>query len=316
MQLEHTAQTDGPLVRILRGEMGLSSGLIGRLKFEQALLVNGVAQRTNFPVRAGDRITVLLHEPAPNYPAEEGALRILYEDELLIAVDKPPGLLVHPSASRNTGTLANRLLGYYRAQGQDCAVHPVTRLDRDTFGVVLLAKHSHAHALLCAQQRAGGIEKTYHALVLGCPEAQRITARIARPDPRSMLRRVQPDGKQAETILTPLEPGADFSLVALRPVTGRTHQLRVHCAYIGHPILGDPQYGSAQLQALNLRLGLTHQQLCAKTLRLRHPLSGRTLELCSTFCLNREKFVAPAENQVYNKAKQATEQLPQRSFGG
>lgn len=108
---------------------------------------------------------VCLDEPRPDYPAEDGPLSILYEDEAMLAVDKPQGMLVHPSFSRQTGTLANRLLGYYDRTGQACAVHPVSRLDRDTFGVVLLAKNAHAHALLIAAEK----HKTYHAAVRGVP---------------------------------------------------------------------------------------------------------------------------------------------------
>ena len=301
MRLEHTAQRDGPLIAILRGEMHLSSGLVGRLKYQQALLVQGVARRTNHPVRAGERVTVLLREPAPNYPPEPGPLAILYEDEALIALDKPPGVLMHPSPHRNTGTLANWLLAYYRAQGQDSAVHPVTRLDRDTFGVALLAKSAHVHALVCAQQREGGLHKTYHALVCGRPAAQVIAAPIARPDPRSLMRCVREDGKPAVTELAPLKSAGAVSLVQLQPRTGRTHQLRVHCQYIGHPILGDPQYASPASAALSAQWGLPHQLLCARQLRLRHPLTGQPLELTSRYGLDPEKPVAPGAPDVYNE---------------
>ena len=104
-----------------------------------------------------------LEEPEPEYPAEDGPLTILYEDDHLLAVDKPAGMLIHPSHSKFDGTLANYVVGYYQKTGQKCAFHPVTRLDRDTFGIVLLAKNSHAHALM----QQCDLQKTYHALVLG-----------------------------------------------------------------------------------------------------------------------------------------------------
>lgn len=301
MHMDHVARSEGTLSQILRTELHLSSGLIGRLKFQSALLVNGQAQRTNFPVHPGDHICVLLHEPEPNYPAEHGVIRILYEDEALLAVDKPPGQIVHPSTNRIHGTLANHILGYYERTGQKSAVHPVTRLDRDTFGVVLLAKNSHVHALLSAQQRAGAFCKTYHALVLGSPEAQRIDAPVERAAPHSMVRRVCPEGKTAATELVPLHSGTDYSLVQLQPITGRTHQLRVHCLHIGHPILGDPQYQTAQGAELSATLGLSFQQLCAAKLCLNHPLTGKPMAFCSGFSLNREKFVASDVIAVYNK---------------
>ena len=312
MQLEHTARRDGTLLAILRGEMGLSSGLVGRLKYQKSLLVEGEPRRTNYPVRAGDRITVLLREPEPEYPAEDGPIHILYEDEAVIAVDKPPGLLVHPSFHRNTGTLANYLLGYYRASGQASAVHPVTRLDRDTFGIVLLAKNTHVHALLSAMQRTGKLHKTYHAVLCGTPEAQTIDAPIARPDPRSLRRCVRADGKRAVTVLTPLQTAGSLTLAELQPVTGRTHQLRVHCAYIGCPLLGDPQYGTPESFARAEALGLTHQLLCAKRLRFAHPLDGRTLELASAFSLPLENFVARPQQDVYNEGETPYGAIPQR----
>ena len=275
MELQHTAAREGRLSSFLREEMAMSAGLMNRLKWHSKILVNGVAQHTDYPVKPGDRITVVLEEPRPEYPAEDGPLTVLYEDDYLLAVDKPAGMLIHPSRSRLTGTLANLVLGYYRQTGQDSAFHPLTRLDRDTFGVVLLAKNSHIHTLL--QQCP--VEKTYHALVLGGPEADSgmIDAPIARKPLPSLLREVHPDGKPSVTEFSVLQRFSDRTLLALRPVTGRTHQLRVHCAYMGFPILGDPQYGTEACQ----KPGIPHQLLCAKTLSLPHPVTGASLVITS-----------------------------------
>ncbi len=166
MELRCTAERETRLLSILRRELQLSSTLVRRLKYCGAYTVNGEPAHTDRLVRPGDVVRVCLDEPRPDYPAEDGPLSILYEDEALLAVDKPQGMLVHPSFSRQTGTLANRLLGYYDRTGQACAVHPVSRLDRDTFGVVLLAKNAHAHALLIAAEK----HKTYHAAVRGVPQ--------------------------------------------------------------------------------------------------------------------------------------------------
>ena len=121
---------------------------MNRLKWGDAIRVNDRPVHTDYPVRVGDVITVRLDAQLPDYPAEQGALTVLFEDEHLMVVDKPAGMLIHPSHSQNTGTLANRVLGYYLRTGQQSAFHPVTRLDRDTFGVVLLAKNAHVHTLL------------------------------------------------------------------------------------------------------------------------------------------------------------------------
>ena len=194
MELRCTAERETHLLSILRRELQLSSTLVRRLKYCGAYTVNGEPAHTDRLVRPGDVVRVCLDEPRPDYPAEDGPLSILYEDEAMLAVDKPQGMLVHPSFSRQTGTLANRLLGYYDRTGQACAVHPVSRLDRDTFGVVLLAKNAHAHALLIAAEK----HKTYHAAVRGVPQPPEgmIDVPIARLSPESLLRcvRARPTG--------------------------------------------------------------------------------------------------------------------------
>ena len=254
----------------------MSTGLMNRLKWKDLLFVNGAAVHTDYPVQPGDVITVKLEEPQPNYPAQEGPLSVLYEDEHLLAVDKPAGLLVHPSRAQLEGTLSNFILGYYQRTGQHSACHPITRLDRDTFGVVLLAKNSHIHALMNELHSRGAIEKTYHALVLAGPQESdgTIDAPIERRPLPSLLRYVAPGGKPSLTQFQVLERREDLCKLSLRPITGRTHQLRVHCAYMGYPILGDPQYGSEASLARSRELGLTGQLLCAKTLRFPHPITG------------------------------------------
>ncbi len=257
----------------------MSAGLMNRLKWQEKLFVNGIPQHTDFAVKPGDVITVPLDEPEPEYPAEEGPLEILYEDEHILAVDKPAGMLIHPSRSRLTGTLANLVLGYYQKTGQASAFHPLTRLDRDTFGIVLLAKNSHIHALISAAP----LEKTYEALVYGClPQREgQIDAPIARLPLPSLLRQVDPQGKPCLTQYRVMEVYDGYSRVSLTPVTGRTHQLRVHCAHLGCPILGDPQYGTEESLKLSAALGYTHQQLCAKTLAFSHPITKAPLVLKS-----------------------------------
>ena len=277
MELKWVATREGRLSSFLLGELKMSTGLMNKLKWGDSLRVNGVPQRTNYPVRPGDVITVTLAEETPEYPAEDGELSILYEDEAILAVDKPAGMLIHPSRAKNTGTLANFVAGYYQKTGQNCAFHPMTRLDRDTFGIVLLAKNAHIHSLL----QSGGAKKTYHALVYGGPKENSgtIDAPIARRPLPSLLRYVNPDGKPSVTEWQVLERDEKLCKLALRPITGRTHQLRLHCAYMGFPILGDPQYGSAESQAFSGELGLTHQMLCAKRLAFSHPLTGEFMTL-------------------------------------
>ena len=277
MELKWIANREGRLSSFLLGELKMSSSLMNKLKWGDAIQVNGIPQRTNYPVKSGDVVTVRLDEEEPDFPAEEGPLTILYEDDFLLAVDKPAGMLIHPSRSKFDGTLANYVAGYYQKTGQKSAFHPLTRLDRDTFGIVLLAKNAHIHTLL--QQTK--VRKTYHALTFGWEEENSgtIDAPIARRELPSLLRYISPEGKPSATEFTVLSRDEKVCKLALRPITGRTHQLRLHCAHMGHPILGDPQYGSRESQLFSAALGLTHQVLCAKKLELEHPITGENLYL-------------------------------------
>ncbi len=276
MIMTHTATRTGRLSSFLLGELKMSLGLMNKLKWGDGIQVNGVPQHTDFAVNPGDVITVRLDEEKPEYPAEDGALSIIYEDEYLLAVDKPAGMLIHPSRSRFDGTLANFVAGYYQKIGLQAAFHPMTRLDRDTFGIVLLAKNAHIHTLL----QNTPIRKTYHALVLGGPkeDSGTINAPIARRERPSLLREIRTDGKESVTEFSVLVRNGELCKLALHPITGRTHQLRLHCAYMGFPIIGDPQYGVAEC----MEFGWRSQALCAHQLELRHPITEKDMILTSS----------------------------------
>ena len=283
MELKHTATRAGRLSVILKEDMGLSTGLINKRKWNGQLFVNGIAVHTDYAVAAGDTITVPMDEETPAYPAEEGPLTVLFEDAHFLAVDKPAGMLIHPSRATMTGTLANRVLAYYQKTCQSCAFHPITRLDRDTFGVVLLAKNAHVHALMNHLHTAGKLQKTYHALVWGGPEGEQgqIDAPIDRRPLPSLLRYVNQNGKPSLTRYRVLRRWERCSLLALQPITGRTHQLRVHCMHMGFPILGDPQYNTPKSAVFSASLGLQHQLLCAKQLDFAHPVTGQQMQIRS-----------------------------------
>ena len=252
MELTHTAARSGRLSSFLRRELNMSSGLMNRLKWNGGICVNGLPQHTNYPVRPGDVITVLLDEPEPEYPAEDGELTVLYEDEGILVVDKPAGMLIHPSRATNQGTLANLVAGYYHRSGEKSAFH-----------------------------QDAAVKKTYHALTFGGPDTDTgiIDAPIARLPLPSLLRQVSPEGKPSVTEFEVLHRDGQICKLALRPVTGRTHQLRVHCAYMGFPILGDPQYGTEESRRFSSELGLTYQMLCARRLEFTHPLTGDSMVL-------------------------------------
>lgn len=277
MGLKWTAAREGRLSSFLQGELKMSASLMNKLKWGDSIRVNGEPQRTNYPVKPGDVITVRLDEEVPEYPAEDGTLDVIYEDDWLVVVDKPAGMLIHPSRAKNDGTLANFVAGYYQRTGQKCAFHPMTRLDRDTFGIVLLAKNAHVHTLL----QNAKMQKTYHALTVGGPAEEEgvIDAPIARRPLPSLLRYVGPEGKPSLTRYRVLQRSEKLCKLTLQPVTGRTHQLRVHCAHMGFPILGDPQYGNEASAALSASFGISSQMLCAKRLEFVHPITGVNMVL-------------------------------------
>ena len=250
---------------------------MNKLKWQDKLFVNGVPRHADFQISVGDVISVPLEEETPQYPAENEPFTILYEDEHLLAVDKPAGMLIHPSRAQFSGTLANRVLGYYQRTGQNCAFHPMTRLDRDTFGVVLLAKNAHIHALLQQSE----VEKTYHAVVFGHfpAESGTIDAPIARRPLPSVLREVRAGGKPSLTRYQVLETTENCTRVALLPVTGRTHQLRVHMTHIGCPLLGDTRYYTEASRHISLLLNLDYHQLAAVSLSFIHPVSKETISV-------------------------------------
>ena len=159
----------------------------------------------------------------------------------------------------------------------------MTRLDRDTFGVVLFAKNAYIHEKFCEMQKKHLISKTYHASVYGTKMADfgLIDLPILKLPGRSLLRTVAPNGKKCRTLFAVLARFQDVSVLELKPVTGRTHQLRVHCKYAGFPILGDPQYQSEESEAFSKENELFSQELCAKRLEFRHPMTGEKITIYS-----------------------------------
>ena len=270
------------LESVCRRELRLSATLLRKAKAEQGLLVNGSPAFASQRLAAGDQVLVRLREEAPTYPPEPGELRILYEDELMLVLDKPQGLIVHPTRSRFTGTLANRVWAYLRAQGCE-GCHAVNRLDRDTGGLILFAKSAWACRLLGEALASPEAEKEYLAAVYGIPDPPvgRIDLPIRRPDPRDLRREAGEPGESASTEYALVETRGDVSLVRLRLLTGRTHQIRVHLSALGWPLLGDRLYGSAASLARSEALGQAVQALHCCALALPHPLTGELLRFTS-----------------------------------
>ncbi len=273
------AQAGARLDRVLalRGEIE-SRALAERLIATGAVRVDGESRPKSFRLVGGEEITAEIPEQASLAP-EELAIPIVWEDEHLLVVDKPHGMVVHPAGSTRTGTLVQGLLDH-GAEGGDDDDRPgiVHRLDRDTSGLLVVARSDEAFELLQELIRARKLERTYAALVRGAPQSAsgRIEAPIGR-DRRDRTRHSldTPTPREAVTWFDVRETMARHALLDVRLETGRTHQIRVHLEAIGLPVSGDPVYGAAG------DLGLERQFLHARLLRFTHPLTAAEIEVSS-----------------------------------
>ena len=274
------AQTGASVQTILRRELGLSAAAVRRAKgLPDGILLDGEPVFTNVRVEAGQVLTVAVGDQtgSDQIAPVPGPLKIVYEDEDLVIVDKAGGVPVHPSQGHHGDTLANFLLAHYAAQGLTAAFHPVNRLDRGTSGLMAVAKHAHAHEKLQEQLQNGHLRRTYLAVCEGVPVPRRgcVDAPIARA-PGSVLRRqVCPQGAQARTHYEVLGTGNGRALVRLSLETGRTHQIRVHLAHVGCPLAGDFLYGT-ELPQLPGRFALH-----SAAIRLCQPVTGERLAFSS-----------------------------------
>jgi 23S rRNA pseudouridine1911/1915/1917 synthase len=236
--------------------------------------------------KAGDSFTVTVPLPAPAHnEAQDIPLNIVFEDEHLIVIDKPAGLVVHPAAGNLDGTLVNALL--HHCQGSLSGIGGVARpgivhrIDKDTSGLMIAAKTDRTHEGLAKQFAAHSIDRRYRAIVGGrpIPPAGKVDAPLARSPQNRKKVAIVASGKRAVTHYSTLQPLKEASLVECRLETGRTHQVRVHMASIGHALLGDPVYGRTKPahRALLETLGFKRQALHAARLGFIHPVTSETL---------------------------------------
>lgn len=264
----------------------LSRSQVQRLIKDGHVSGPGTTLRPSMAVHAGQAFTVDIPEPAAATPsAEELPLQILYEDADLVVLDKPAGMVVHPAAGHDSGTLVNALLHHVKdLSGIGGELRPgiVHRLDRGTSGVMVVAKHDRAHQELSRQFQDREVEKEYVALVWGVVQAgRRIDAAIGRdPNDRQKMSTRARRARQAVTRVTFARHLKGVSLLKVAIATGRTHQIRVHLSAIGHPIVGDPTYGGVHRRVLpNLRavMRLARPFLHAARLSFTHPGDGKRL---------------------------------------
>lgn len=232
------------LLGALEELLQISGRQFRRMIRQRLVFVDGSFPARPEPIEKGSVISIRFPDEKTEYPAESIPLDILYEDEDMIAVNKPPYMLTHPSRDTFTGTLANAIAGYFKETGLKRKPRFVNRLDMNTSGIVLVAKHSYAHQQLSDQEKI----KTYQALVEGVPPNEGlIEGPIARDKIEGSVRRiVHPDGKPSKTGFERMDSNGEISLLEVRLYTGRTHQIRVHLSHKGWPILGDSLYGHAE----------------------------------------------------------------------
>ncbi|HER6554665.1 TPA: RluA family pseudouridine synthase [Streptococcus pyogenes] len=241
------------------------------------VLVNGQQKKAKYTVQAGDVICFELpKEEVLEYQAQNIPLDIIYEDDALAIINKPQGMVVHPSAGHPSGTMVNALMYHIKDLSSiNGVVRPgiVHRIDKDTSGLLMVAKTDAAHQALAEELKAKKSLRKYLAIVHGNLPNDRgmIEAPIGRSEKDRKKQVVTAKGKEAVTRFTVLERFGDYSLVELQLETGRTHQIRVHMAYIGHPVAGDPLYGPRKT------LSGHGQFLHAKTLGLTHPMTGKEM---------------------------------------
>lgn len=257
----------------LQNELGISHRTLVKLKKDSSMLLNGESVYVTKKLKAGDIFEIILKdEESENVLPEAADLDIVYEDDYIIAVNKKAGMPIHPTKGHFTGTVANALAYYWLKKGRSIKIRPINRLDKDTSGLVFFAKNSHVQHLMSKEKSS--FEKEYIAVVEGILKYDKgiIDLPIRKEGFNTIKRIVCEDGQRAITSYKVIKKSNAGSLLSIKLITGRTHQIRVHMSHLGHPLYGDDLYGGS-------REIIQRQALHAEKVCFIHPATGTDIEL-------------------------------------
>jgi 23S rRNA pseudouridine1911/1915/1917 synthase len=261
---------------LLKRRLGFSSRLMRKLKAGGGVFLNDVPAKMNASVQLGDIISIKMPIEGSEFDVQDIPIDIAYEDEDLLVVNKQPGIVVHPTKGHPAGTIANGIMHYMEKSGQSFKIRFVNRLDMDTSGLLIVAKNAFSQAELSKQMSANTIHKSYIAIVQGLmvQDSGTIDLPIGKIHEGDVQRAVHESGAPSVTHYTVLERyETGYTLVEIKLDTGRTHQIRVHLAHLGHPVIGDNLYGREQV------LLIERQALHAIYLGFAHPVKGNLMEI-------------------------------------
>ncbi|EHJ01999.1 pseudouridine synthase, RluA family [Clostridium sp. DL-VIII] len=264
----------------LKKELGLSTRLIRSASIDKRIFVNNEVVKMNRILSSGETIKIdLAKDESQDIAPEKMDIDIVYEDEDILVVNKKPFMVVHPTKSYQSGTLANGVINYFMESGQNCIVRLVSRLDMNTSGLIIIAKNQFSHGMLSKEMSDNKVEKRYLAIVHGCMKEKQgtIDLPIYKPEgiENGIKRIIDERGQRSITHYKVVEEFSNSSLVECKLETGRTHQIRVHLSHLGHPIYGDVLYGYGEEEEDLIK----RQALHAYGLSFNSPRSGESLSL-------------------------------------
>ncbi|ASS74918.1 hypothetical protein CIG75_07935 [Tumebacillus algifaecis] len=295
LEMRVTKKQEGWTVgSLLQGTAGLPQNVILELQRTKAILLGKEFATQETIVHAGDRVRcVMFPEEAFEFEPSLDMLDVLYEDDHLLILNKAAGMKVHPNAANESDTLLNALAFHYQMQGLATRCRVLHRLDQETSGAILFPKHAIAHKLLDAMLNERSISREYHALTHGVVTTNKglIDQPIGRDRNHPTRRRVSKTGKPAQTEYAVLRRFPDTTLLKASLHTGRTHQIRVHFSWLGHPLLGDTLYGGTNER-------ICRQALHARFLRFLHPITGEPLEIEAPYPDDFAQLLKSLESQL------------------